>query len=173
MEVFETSDAVTPAAIIARQVAVAAFEAATRVSGNSAARSAHVAGLRQSLNAAAHPDTPVEFGRPSPSERQQLATARSAAHCVTVLLTCPEAQELPQLLGSTGERLCAAVPVPSCCNNPLCDNTSCNTQLQQVQGRAAKCSGCGSARCDQLTELCSSAPVSCVLVAETGMQLMR
>jgi hypothetical protein len=163
VDVFGTT-AVDPAALIAQQVAMAAFEAATKVFGGSAARSAQMAEKLQSLKveAGAQHNTSAEFDRPSQSERQQLASARNVPECVQVLLACSEAQQLPELLQSVGQRLCAAVPVPSCCNYFLCTNMSCNTELQQVQGRAAKCSACGSARCEHqahdVTILSISAP---------------
>jgi hypothetical protein len=146
-DVFDISNPVFPAALIAQQVAAAASIAAARVFDNTSDSSARVAEVMHGLRST-RADTPGEVGRPNQSERQQLAAARSASDCLQVLLACREVQQLPHLLQATGERLCAAMPVPSCCNNPVCTNMSGVSELQLVQGRAAKRKACGSARCE-------------------------
>jgi hypothetical protein len=123
------------AASTAQQVAVAADAAAATLSGRGQSMMPSFEGLSAAV------------GLPSKSFRQQLAAARSASECMAVVLACDGVLQLPQALQHTGELLCAAVPVAGCCNNPRCTNMSGVSELQLVQGRAAKCKACGSARC--------------------------
>lgn len=62
------------------------------------------------------------------------------------LLTAAGGPELPQHLIDLGAALCAALPVPYCCNNPLCDNLGKLTELELVGGENSVCSGCLVAR---------------------------
>jgi hypothetical protein len=126
---------------VARAVPTAAYTAAQNAAGSNATKGIIC------LNVP--PDTAKLsqlVGRPNASEKQQLASARTAVECMAMLQACDTVQEMPQMLLAMGEYRCGAVPVTSCCNNPYCTNMSGVSELQLVQGRAAKGKACGAGR---------------------------
>jgi hypothetical protein len=144
MQTHVFDDSVFECTLIAQQLGAASSKAAASVLA-SRGSPAHVTELLQSYKGISTEAASV-CGRPNALDMQQLASARSVSECLAVVLACTEIQQLPHLLQATGERVCAFAPVSACCNNPHCTNMSCNSELQLVQGRAAQCRACGSAR---------------------------
>jgi hypothetical protein len=145
------NERILPAALTAHKVAVAACKAAVRVLGSSAASAKPLLAVTKG---GGFDKIAAKLPRPSPEEKEQLASARSASECMAVLLAYAELQRLPWALDLMGRQFCLSVPVPSCCNNPHCTNMSGASELQLVQGRAAKCKAFGTARYAYDMQIC-------------------
>jgi hypothetical protein len=89
----------------------------------------------------------------SSGEQNDVAAALAALHTAgttqqvqQVLATYEPLQQLPDRLLVVAEGLCAALPVPCCCNNPGCANLAGPSEQQLVAGKGCVCGRCRSAR---------------------------
>jgi hypothetical protein len=72
--------------------------------------------------------------------------ASSAQQLQDIVAASDSLQQLPSKLLAVADSLCAALPVPCCCNNPDCGNLAGPSEQQLVAGKGCVCARCKTAR---------------------------